>query len=250
MRVYKAFLPFISAFVFLGCSDSQVDSTQVENRDLQALMEIEETGNQKARVVVELNEDNAFGSNVVLTDREFLLVSADGAQHRLLARDTDWLDVDYQGRFDVDDSSVDFTIDLYRSYEPDALNSRVTLPAAFTITAPTDGTTLYSDTPMRISWFPRSLSVPMRLDIDVTCASGTMVDSNVSWSQSIDIDDDNGFYEIDLVENFLRFMPMIDSRRDCRVRIDMERSQAGTILMSFVEGGLLQNGLVTLIALD
>ncbi len=225
----------LSLLSIIGCNSESVDSEDIKTSGIWAKMEVDAREDQRSRVVVELNVGGEFGTNVELSDGEYLEVEAGGVVKRL-DEDTDILDIDYQAYMDIVESDTLFTIRFYRSNGENIVNSTGRLPTAFEITNPPSNTQFELSENVLLTWTPSRNGQSVHLYSGVTC---TNTEGNRTTSAtSFDIDDD-GQYEYDISGNdlFTNGTTGLNTSALCDLNLRLERENAGMIDPAFDSGG-------------
>ncbi len=225
----------LSLVLMTGCNSESVESEDIQTSGIWAKMEVNAREDQRSRVVVELNVGGEFGTNVELSDGEYLEVEAGGVVKRL-DEDTDILDIDYQAYMDVVESDTLFTIRFYRSNGENIVNSTGRLPTTFDITNPQDNTQFGLSESVLLTWAPSRDGQSIHLYSGVTC---TNTEGNRTTSAtSFDIDDD-GQYEYDISGNdlFTNGTAGLNTSALCDLNLRLERESSGVIDPAFDSGG-------------
>ncbi len=128
--------------ILAGCSGETTNSVNVTNAGIYVEFRIEEQ-NGSASINAELDVGGLGGTNVVLSNGEFLQATVNGTTIRL-TEDTDFLDVDYEGSINVPSDETLITIDFFRNTQDDILNSNVRLPADLIFSYPASNSRITS----------------------------------------------------------------------------------------------------------
>ncbi len=225
----------LSLLFLMGCNSESVDSEDVQTSGIWAKMEVDAREDQRSRVVVELNVGGEFGTNVELSDGEYLEVEAGGVIKRL-DEDTDIFDIDYQAYMDIVESDTLFTVSFYRSNGENIVDSTARLPTSFVITSPLANTQFGLSENVLLTWSSRRNGQAIHLYSSVTC---TNTEGNRTTSAtSFDIDDD-GQYEFDISSNnlFANGTNGLNTTALCDLNLKLEREGRGVIDSAFDSGG-------------
>ncbi|MEQ3528332.1 hypothetical protein [Pseudoalteromonas sp. XMcav11-Q] len=136
MKSTKSSLLLITAAsvsTFLTACTSETESDLLKTNAISADISITSNG-ERARIVAELNVGDSFGSNVNLSEGDTLRAIVNG-QTIQLAKDTDILDIDYEGRSSVVTGNSLYTIQLNRKKEANA-SASVELLLGFLVLTP------------------------------------------------------------------------------------------------------------------
>jgi hypothetical protein len=177
MRIGGALL---AAVTFLGCKET-TSSEFIRTGGIAALMSVGAESGDAAKVRVELKVGGRDSNTYVILDGGDKLIAKAGTESK------DMYSVG-EGVYEAElaqGGQVDFTVSLDREEDEDAPNSRVTLPAAFTIAQPQPGDTLSrADDGLLIAWTPvaevtgtvsLSGSCIQSASYDVAGSAGTLV---------------------------------------------------------------------------
>lgn len=225
----------LSLFLMIGCNSESVESEDIQTSGIWAKMDVDAREDQRSRVVVELNVGGEYGTNVELSDGEYLEVEAGGVVKRL-DEDTDILDIDYQAYMNTVESDTLFTIRFYRSNGENIVNSSARLPDSFDIITPQDNAQFELSENLLLTWTPNRDGQSVHLHSSVTC---TNTDGNrTSSATSFDIDDD-GQYEYDISSNnlFANGTSGLNTSVLCDLDLRLERRGSGVIDPAFDSGG-------------
>jgi hypothetical protein len=160
-----------AALALAGCTD--LASADLKTAGMSATITVVADGSGQTTATAQLNVDDSSTDFVTLSNGDTLFTTVDGDSQTMTENDNLFNEVTYSTTFSGKDSAgTEYTIGLRRLNDTSAPDSTCTLPAAFTITAPTSGAT-----------FSRSGS-----DIDVNLATSGASDP-VSYSLSGDCGD-------------------------------------------------------------
>jgi hypothetical protein len=186
-------------------------------------------------VVVELNVGGELGTNVELSDGEYLEVEAAGVIKRF-DEDDDLFDVDYQAYMNVTASQTLFTISFYRSNGENIVGSSARLPEFFEITLPEDNSQFDWTENVTLSWTPARDGQSISIYSSLSCTSST--GENTTNATSFDIDDD-GLYLFDISNNGLLTVGTsgLETSELCDLTLVLQRDGVGVIDPAFDSGG-------------
>ncbi|USE72011.1 hypothetical protein CTT31_23385 [Pseudoalteromonas maricaloris] len=132
-KLYLLPITVASISTFLTACTSETESNLLKTNAISADISINSNG-ERARIVAELNVGDSFGSNVNLSEGDTLRAIVNGQTIQLI-KDTDILDIDYEGRSSVVTGNSLYTIQLNRKKEENA-SASVELPLGFLILTP------------------------------------------------------------------------------------------------------------------
>ncbi|MFP3352665.1 hypothetical protein R0K04_14705 [Pseudoalteromonas sp. SIMBA_153] len=135
-------LSLVSLSLVLGGCTSETESDLLKTKAIQAQYLISSNG-ERTKINAELNSGDSFGSNIRLSNDDKLYAEA-LSKRITLTEDSDILDIDYEGRFEITSGNTKFQIDLVRKSEQNA-QSNVDLPLEFTILEPSNNATVNYD---------------------------------------------------------------------------------------------------------
>ena len=161
-----------SSLLATGCA--QVDSEDLKTSGMYANIRVKAKDTTTAEVGVDLTAGSGgAASKVNLTQGDTLTAVAGGQNQTLSQTYTVKLvnDLHYRTAFDFDGSGEAFTIALQRDAGQSAPDSTVTLPAAFSITAPTEGASLSAGDTLTVTWDPPQQDRTLMLTVVATCAT-------------------------------------------------------------------------------
>lgn len=217
-----------------GCSEN-TDSENITTQGIWAKMEVEGRQDGTSRVTVELNVGGELGTNVVLSENEYLEVSA-GGQTKRMSEDQDLLDVDYQAYFDTNESEVEFNVRFFRSNGETIDNSTGVLPNNFSITTPQSEMIFSRQQVMDVAWVNEQETQSIEFLTSMSCedtqgASVTVIDS-------ILVSDIGTYsYTIDDHSIFDRQGVPLDPTKQCDFYLQLKRKSVGSIDPQFSSGG-------------
>lgn len=219
-----------------ACSSEETNSAEVVSAKISTIMRVEAGDDNISRVVVELNEKDAFGANIRLVGNERLEVSAPGVT-KVLVVDTDLFDIDYQARIEQTAGDTLFSFAFYRDAEPDALGSSVRLPQPFTILAPQDKQQFRVDEQVEMRWSAPLPGQNIHYNASINCTN--LDGTNASDISTGDIDD-NGAFSVDLPAITLFQSETLDRSKKCSLILTMNRENRGTLDPAFASNSIIQ----------
>ena len=224
MHLIKLSIITIGTLTLLACSDEQTESSYIQTEGIWANIKVQSDGVQ-SRVVTELNVSGSSGNNVVLSPQDTLVVTA-GGQTKILQKDLDFFDVDYQGYFEVTAGDSLFTIALNRQKQTDAAHSTVALPASFTIHSPLNTDVFKLNQNIGIDWDASAANQLIALDLASSCTNNT--GGTITQPIRLNIADD-GQYTVLLSELAMFKNLEVDLSKNCTFNISLTRENQGEI---------------------
>ncbi len=223
------------AFVVIcgACSTESTESENIATPGIFARMNVDALSTGSSKVTVELNVGGSNGTNISLSSGERLEAS-NGNQVKVMNRDTDFLDIDYEIDFDNADTTAPFRVSFFRSTGEVIDGSSVFLPPDFDISSPTTNQSFSIDGQMPITWAPTDPGQFIELVVSTLCTNNT--GGSTSSSQTFNLNDD-GFENFSLSLVGAATDATIDQTRDCELRFTLERRRTGAIDPGFESGG-------------
>lgn len=230
-----AVLIFLTCVISTGCS--KTDSANVTTKAIFADIKI--VGNSKGTtdVFVDLDVGSGLnGTDLELSDGDSLTATANG-QTQILSKSSNIMNIEYITTFDTNEADMEVTVSFTRENGLSAPDSKATLPAPFTLTAPTDGDLFGLNDPVIFEWLPVDETSRIGIVSIYTCqntdAEGTLTTIGTGISERIV---DNGFTSYTMRELFGTSSPETYNR-GCTLELEVSRSRAGSIDSHFGEGG-------------
>lgn len=219
-------LSMVCIFAILGGCTSETSSDLLKTQAIQADFKVSSNG-QRTKVVAELNVGDTFGSNVELSEGDKLLVEVNG-KRSALTKDTDFLDIDYEGRFSDTQDNTLFGISLLRKSEKEAKAS-VTLPANFSILTPvsTDKILYNQDITIELDTIDKLSSTELVLHYSCDNTNG----GTVSGSYATSLNDATSFFNLHTL-NLIDAALLIDLK-NCNLDVVINRYRIGDISENF-----------------
>jgi len=218
-----------------GCGSTQ--SENVKSKGISAQITVTADSAGKVTVNTSLFVGSGLGATSLrLSAGDALKATANGAMQVLTENTTLFGEVGYTTTFDHIDPGTVTVVSLERKDDTSCPNSRVQLPDAFTVTAPSQGQIFNRFDIMSVNWTPPvNIAGNMYVDFLTTCTSkqgGIVIRSN-GFSRS-----DSGATTIPVVDLFpdLEF----DTTKDCTSKMEITRSVVGTLDPGYGEGGSIK----------
>lgn len=211
--------------LLIGCES--VDSDSVLTSGVYAQMTVEAEGNGKSDVTVFLKVGGGLSNSFLdLVDGDELTASADGEDVTLEKVSFSNMR-SYEGTLNTDNEGTDFTIAFSRELDDGAPNSKVSMPAPFDITGPTEGTSFSrSQDDIPLEWSDAGTSDGMSWGVEGDCV----------LPNSGDILSDPGSFSISAGE--IESDPS-EEGESCEATITIVRNRYGDIDEAYGEGGLI-----------
>lgn len=220
-----------------GCSTESTDSENVNTPGIFARMNVDALSTGSSKVTVELNVGGSNGTNISLTANERLEATNAGVT-KVLNRDTDLFDIDYEVGFDDYDATSPFQVTLFRANGEIIDGSSIFLPPVFDISAPESGQSFSAAGALPIMWAPADAG--RAIDLTVTTRCTTTDGSTRIAANSFSVTDD-GFENFSLSQLRAVTDGTIDRTRNCEFRIALERSRSGNVDPEFGAGGSMRS---------
>lgn len=241
MKNTRQIIPILIASTLLGalgCSSESVDSEDVRTSGIWAKIDVDGRSDGRSRVVVELNVGGEFGTNVELSNNEYLEVEAAGVTKRM-TEDTDFLDIDYQAYMDTTASETEFKIRFYRTDGENIVGSMGILANSFEITAPLVTSNFGLNETVNLVWTPEVQGGSIRFYSTISC---TASDGGSTLSSESVYIDDTGIYDFDisLASLFQNGTTGLNTAQPCEMSFTLERESFGNIDLAFEEGGFFK----------
>ncbi len=225
--------------VLFACGCSKTDSENVATEGVYAHIIVEASGDGTTDVGVDLQVGSGlFATNIELSDGDRLLANANNVTKRLSKDELLFVEVDYATSFDFDDPETLFNILFIRSNDTNA-HSTVTLPQPVNIKEPSNGSVVYGNDTISISWEPSGFQDKLYISCSGICYKTG--NSGETLSESFD----SGSHNItdDGEETFNSFMGLTDfdpQSHDlgCDIEVTVTRKREGDIDDNF-DGGYI-----------
>lgn len=227
----------ISTLLILFLSScAEVDSEDLKTSGIYTETEItaEENG---TTVFVRMRTGRSLDADtVILSAGDQLYASLAGDTVRLLMTDSDA----YQGTFPVSPGGATVTVSLTRLEDPDAPNSVVTLPNAFTIDAPGIGETFRAGEAISTVWTPaepdQTVAVSYQLNCTVYDSNGLPSGANYGKGYTT-VDSGTHTTSINDILNVFGTQDELVEDVSCPLEITVKRQATGTLDAALVKGG-------------
>lgn len=223
-----------------ACSTETTESENIASPGIYARMNVDGLSSGSSKVTVELNVGGSNGTNISLTSNE-RLEATNGSVTKVMIRDTDLFDVDYEIRFDNADSSAPFQVTLFRANGEVIDGSSVFLPPDFTIDSPGSGQSYSMAGSIPITWAPADSGRTIALTATTQCTTNT--GATLVLVDFFDLSDD-GFENFSLGRLRANFDDTIDRTQNCELNLVMERKRTGTVDPDFGSGGSINSSQV------
>ncbi|MEM7083843.1 MAG: hypothetical protein AAF465_14030 [Pseudomonadota bacterium] len=225
------------AFVLIcgACSTETTESENIASPGIFARINVDALSTGSSKVTVELNVGGSNGTNISLTANERLEAS-NGIETKVMNRDTDLFDVDYEVRFDSSESSMPYRVTLFRANGEIIDGSSVFLPPNFSITLPSVSDTYSVSDNLLVAWSPPDPGRSITLGITTRCTNNG--GSTTVSSQFFDLSDD-GFESFPLSQLSAASSTEVDRTRDCDLSLFLERTRSGNVDPDFGSGGTM-----------
>ena len=177
-----------------ACADPKSSSTggpdggPVPTSRMSLDLRVESTDLRIAVVRANLNDGRSFGASYRLDGGDFFEACVNGVC-RVMADNDSLSSPDYIARFDYQ-SDVDFVVSFNRRQDRDAPNSRVILPAAFTIVTPANRQQVTDGETVLVSWTPTGAPAGVTLDYHADCSYLGGWESHLGGSLGVDANGD------------------------------------------------------------
>ncbi|SFD60761.1 hypothetical protein [Pseudoalteromonas denitrificans] len=231
MTLFKYSIAALSLLAVTACSTEETESKNIKTTAIWVDMKIESNGS-RSRVVAELNVGGINGTNVSLSSGDEIITSVFG-QSKTLKKDTDLLDIDYQGYFDITSDNSLFNIALKRKNETDALQSEVELPLNFSIHSPVKKDHFSVNQNVVVSWDGLSATKSIDLDLTSTCVDKSNNSVSSTHSQKV-TDDGSHVLALSSLEMFKN--KELNKNKNCNFKIELKRKNIGKIDSAFKSG--------------
>jgi len=215
-------------FVLTACND-EVTSDSIDTSGIWAGIEITSNGS-KTDINVELNVGGSSGTNVDLASGDKLQVTS-GSTSIDLQRDTDILDIDYEGSMDIVASGSEFTLAFIRDNKEDAPNSKVALPDSFEPILPLSEQSFRFTDPISMAWTPKQDNAVIDISVTSVCKDSTDTDVNINSGSTKIVD--SGAY---VFNHTATAFDAIDKAKGCTTTVTMKREVTGTLDSGFTGG--------------
>lgn len=236
---FRALILLIIAALVLLAGCSKTESENLNTKGIYADIEVIGKSNGTTDVLVDLDAGSGLGgTDLELSDGDLLTASAQG-QTQILTKSDNLLNVEYTTTFDVNTEGVEFIISFTRENGLDAGDSRVTLPAPFSLNSPRNDETFALDDLVSLEWAPFDESGKMAVSSTYSChrSNGSGGTDSIFGSGLSETVPDDGLTTYTM-RQLLRGGSQLESYdRGCTVEIILSRNRAGIIDNNFGEGG-------------
>lgn len=176
----------MAALIFIivnitACNSKDSETVVTEDIFMTVFIDVDESEN--ARIRISLKENNALGAPLVLTGEDSIILEFNDEEIPL-NKDTDFLDIDYEGSVDTQGQEGAFILRFMRSDEI-TVEEVATLGKGFDITGPSSGSTFSEeDALVEVTWSNTQQQVDMELH-------GTLACTTIDDELDLDIDHEN-----------------------------------------------------------
>lgn len=231
MMKFNVSLIFLGLLVS-GCT-SETESDLLKTKAIQAEYRISSDG-EHTKINAELNTGNSFGSNIRLSNGDKLYAEAAG-KRITLTEDTDLLDIDYEGKFDITQGNTKFSIDLVRKDEKNA-ESEVELPLNFIILAPSNGISIKYNQRVTVQLDGLDPASKTELVLNYGCDDsngGTFTGSASTTIANV------ASFDFNLSEKDILDANAQNSYKNCEVDVVVNRYREGTISKELADSSFI-----------
>ncbi|WP_409424773.1 MULTISPECIES: hypothetical protein [unclassified Pseudoalteromonas] len=216
-------LSLVSLSLVLGGCTSETESDLLKTKAIQAQYLISSNG-ERTKINAELNSGDSFGSNIRLSNGDKLYAEA-LSKRITLTEDSDILDIDYEGRFEITSGNTKFQIDLVRKSEQNA-QSNVDLPLEFTILEPSNNATVNYDQTITVQLDGLDPASQTELILNYGCddSNGGIFSGSASYSVS-----NVSNFNFNLANKDIIDINSSKQYKNCELDIVIERFREGEI---------------------
>lgn len=231
-------LAMLAFVIFCGaCSTETTESENIASPGIYARMNVDALSTGSSKVTVELNVGGSNGTNISLTSNE-RLEATKGNETKIMNRDTDFLDVDYEINFNNSDSSTPFQVTFFRATGEIIDGSSVFLPPNFDISSPSSGQSYVFDQLLPILWAPSDPGRSISLFVTTRCTTNAGATQVSSRNFTIN-DDGSENFSLSLLDAATNVE--IDRNKACEFSVSLERSRTGSIDPDYGSGGSMRS---------
>lgn len=216
--------------VIAGCSAETVDSENIDTQAIWAGIDIVSEDGLSSDINVEFNVGGRNGTNLSLSSGDSVQVNASTGDITL-QRDTDFLDVDYEGTIATGASDEQIAVSFNRADGSNHVSS-VQLPGVFTISFPQENITFTELRDVDIQWSENGTS-SIQITQIAACPDGQ--GNTITLSDTVSVDDSGNYTSI-----FLHTLSDTITDEGCDFSIQLSRSNDGTLATGFEEGGYIE----------
>jgi len=252
MNPTKCLLTILSCIAAMSSGCGNTASENVKSGGISAQIVVKADGSGKTNVNTILNVGaSAFGTTLSLSKGDVLKATANGTT-QVLSKSTSILgDVSYETTFGFDATGTEFVVSLERSQDTSCPDSRVQLPAPFTITQPSIGQAFSRQANVTLSWTPPAAvtgSIDVRYTTHCIATDGSTVSGPGSFSQP-----DTGSATFAAAKLLPSPDQPYDQTKPCSSEIEFTRTIGGKLDPNYGEGGRVtgsQNRKVSIVIRD
>ncbi|PHI39003.1 hypothetical protein CBQ28_00350 [Pseudoalteromonas sp. GCY] len=232
MKRFSVIASSIIIASLVGCSTESTQSDVVKTEGIWADIRVTSNG-EGSRVVTEFNLNSSSGANVILSDGDSVRATL-GNERKILVKDSDLFDVDYQGYFTATAKNSELTLEFIRDKENEKLTSRVKLPAPIKLYSPVSERFNRNDN-ILVEWREESdINTKLFLEFKSFCTKTTGDSSLISFES--EILESGGQYKILLSELTGFDDDALDKTKPCDTTVTLFRTRKGAIDPKFKSG--------------
>ncbi|MCF7516485.1 hypothetical protein L3V43_23195 [Pseudoalteromonas sp. L23] len=233
-KTFKRLMTAVSMSVLFTACTSETESDLLKTSAISADISVNSNG-ERTRIVAELNVGDSFGSNVNLSDGDSLKAIVNG-QAIPLIKDTDILDIDYEGKSSVVAGNSQFTIRLDRKKEDNA-SASVELPLSFSILAPDTVKTFQYDENIKIITDGIDSSSETSLIVSYSCPNKTGGLLTGSFSTNFGNSTHTTFNakSVNLID-----IEQVANAKSCEFDIEIQRIRIGSFTGALKDNSLIR----------
>ena len=229
------FFPIAAIFFISGCSNTESANINTAGMKAEITATANGSGSTEINVDLSVGSGGIFATGVELSSGD-TLTATDGSTTRTLVKDSSLIgDVEYETTFSTEAEDTQFTVSLIRNSDDNAESSVVTLPAPYTLTAPTS-VSGNGNTTVALSWTPFGESDPMTLEVDCKCTKTNGGDTYLINSLTVTDDGSENYSVRALIDED---DPTVYDL-GCDIDITMKRTRTGTLDAGYGEGGYIR----------
>lgn len=236
-RRYREFraIVAISLLVLLGACGT-VESENVKSEGIHADIDVvaEGEGSTYVSARLEVGDDGVLRTTLKMTSGDRLMAYAGGVAQQMSRSKSLLYGTSYVTTFPFAGGGTEFKVSLEREDFTDARNSKVILPAAFTITTTPDKTYSDLDDPVKTRWEPRR-DDRMKIRYALECVDANGFLHIGKYTRSIS---DRGKHVMTVAEILAQARRNVyDYSNGCSLTITVMRIRSGKIDRNYGEGG-------------
>lgn len=229
-------LVFLMLTSLAGCG--KTESENVRSGGVAARIKVLTEGNGSTDVEVRLKSGDSyplFQDDLKLSSGDRLRVYANGMS-QLMSEINNFFEVSYITTFPFDDAGIEYQVAFERDDEVSALNSTVTMPAAFNITTASD--LVYADTDIvTTNWTPANSPDRILIGYHLECMDASF---NRHYGLFAATPADSGQQDTavsDILTNALGTSNTLDYSNGCDLEVVVKRVRTGILDANYGGGG-------------